>query len=124
MSATDNFRPRRITSLERQAVRRGVRWPSDRTLAKYGLTADEWILLLKNQGWVCPPCERGGNLVWNTDHDHVPKWALHTPEERRRHVRGVLCAHCNHRRVNSRMSAAEALRIAKYLAAYEARRDA
>lgn len=114
-----------MTPLEKEARRRGIRPPAPATLRRYGLTALDWLALLSGQGWRCPVCRKTGAAVkWNTDHDHVPGWAKRTPEERRRYVRGVLCAFCNHRRVNSRMSAAEAARIADYLAAYEARRDA
>lgn len=114
-----------MTALEREAVRRGVKPPSLATLRRYGITALEWLELLARQGWRCPICLKHARLVkLNTDHDHVPRWKYMAPDERRRYVRGVLCAYCNHRRVNSRMSALEARRIADYLAAYEARRAA
>lgn len=110
-------------SLTEEARRRGVVPPAPATLRRYGLTAEEWLSLLAGQGWKCPICGRRNGVVWNTDHDHVPRWRHMPAEERKRYVRGVLCAYDNHRRVNSRMSAAEARRIAAYLAAYEARRD-
>jgi hypothetical protein len=114
-----------VTALEREATRRGIRPPSPATLRKYGLTALAWLALLAAQGWRCPVCLKTGAAVkWNTDHDHVPGWKGKPAGERARYVRGILCAFCNHRRVNSRMSAAEAARIADYLATYEARRDA
>lgn len=109
-------------SLIAEASRRGIAAPSAATLRHYGLTALEWLALLAAQDWRCPICLCGGAVRWNTDHDHVPRWKYLPAEERKRFVRGVLCAYCNHRRVNSRMSAAEAARIADYLAAYEARR--
>ena len=113
-----------MSPLELEAARHGVKPPGPATLRRYGLTADEWLALLEAQGWRCPICGKGGaRVTWNTDHDHVPGWKNLPPEERKRYVRGVLCAYDNHRRVNSRMSAAEARRIADYLAAYEARRD-
>jgi hypothetical protein len=103
----------------------GIKPPSAATLRKYGLTAEEWLALLAAQGWRCPICTRPAKgLRLNTDHDHVPTWSKLPPAERKRYVRGVLCAYCNFRRVNSRMPAVEAARIANYLAAYEARRDA
>lgn len=115
--------------LQAEAARRGIKPPAAATLRKYGLTVDEWLALLAAQGWKCPVCPpngrtRRGSIKWNTDHDHVPGWKTLAPELRKRFVRGVLCAYCNYRRVNSRMSADEAARIAAYLAAYEARRDA
>lgn len=113
-----------MTRLEFTAARHGIKPPGAATLRRYGLTALEWLGLLAAQGWRCPICLKRSGVTWNTDHDHVPGWKSKTPEERRRYVRGVLCAYCNHRRVNSRMPAVEARRIADYLAAYEARRDA
>lgn len=113
-----------MTALEKEATRRGIKPPSVATLRRYGLTVAEWLTLLRDQGWRCPVCKKSGpGVKWNTDHDHVPGWAKKPPEERKRFVRGVLCAYDNYRRVNSRMSAAEAQAIADYLAAYEARRD-
>jgi type II secretory ATPase GspE/PulE/Tfp pilus assembly ATPase PilB-like protein len=114
-----------MTPLQREALRRGILPPGQATLRRYGLTAPEWLSLLAAQEWRCPVCLKGSATTrWNTDHDHVPRWKFLSPEERKRHVRGVLCAYCNHRRVNSRMTALEASRIADYLAAYEARRSA
>jgi DNA-directed RNA polymerase subunit RPC12/RpoP len=112
-----------VTPLESEAARHGVKPPGPATLRKYGITADEWLALMRAQGWRCPVCLKSGAAVkWNTDHDHVPGWVRRPPEERKRYVRGVLCAYCNHRRVNSRMPAVEAERIAAYLRAYETRR--
>jgi hypothetical protein len=106
-----------------EAEKRGIVAPTIATLEKYGLTEIEWLQFLMAQGWKCPICLRE-QTKWNTDHDHVPKWKTMLPIERKKYVRGILCWYCNHRRVNSRMSAEEAQRIADYLAAYEARRDA
>lgn len=112
-----------MSALQEEAARHGIRPPGAATLRRYGLTADEWLALMKAQGWRCPVCLKSGASVrWNTDHDHVPRWASRPADERKRYVRGVLCAYCNFRRVNSRMPAIEARRIAEYLAAYEARR--
>ena len=114
-----------MTALEREARRRGIRHPAPSTLRKYGLTVDEWLALLAGQGWRCPVCRKTGAAVtFVTDHHHVPRWKQMPPEERKRYVRGVLCRFDNHWRVNSHVNAVEAQRIADYLAAYEARRDA
>jgi hypothetical protein len=113
-----------MTAHERKAARLGIKPPGPATLRRYGITADEWLGLLAAQGWRCAVCHKTGATVrWNTDHDHVPGWKNKTADERRRYVRGVLCVFCNFRRVNSRMPAIEARRIAAYLEAYEARRD-
>lgn len=112
-----------MTDLHAEAKRHGVTPPADSTLRKYGLGVLDWLALLAGQGWRCPICQKPARAVrLNTDHDHVPRWKHLKAAERKRYVRGVLCAYCNFRRVNSRMSAAEAGRIAAYLAAYEERR--
>lgn len=113
-----------VTDFQAEARRRRITPPLAATLRRYGLTGDEWLALLAAQGWRCPICMKRTGVRWTTDHDHVPGWKHKSAEQRRRFVRGVLCAYCNHRRVNSRMGAAEAVRIARYLAAYEARRRA
>jgi hypothetical protein len=112
---------RRLT-LAQQAERLGIRPPTPPTLKRYGLTEDDWLELLAGQGWVCAVCLRRV-VTWNTDHEHVARWKTLPPEERRRYVRGVLCIHCNYRKVPSRQDAAEAARVAAYLERYEARRD-
>lgn len=111
-----------MSKLTKEAERRGVRIPTPATLRRYGLSADDWVQLLKDQDWKCPICLKV-KIVWNTDHQHVPMWKLRPPEERRAHVRGILCAHCNHRVVHSEISAETAQRIADYMKRYEERRD-
>lgn len=114
-----------MTSLEREAARHGVKPPGVATLRRYGLTADEWLALLKAQGWRCPICHKSGAGVrWVTDHHHIPLWKSLPPQERKRYVRGVLDSWCNHRRVHSTMNSVEAQRIADYFRAFELRRDA
>lgn len=108
-------------TLREQAKQRGIEPPTDRTLARYGLTADEWLGLLAAQDWRCPICLKK-NGKWNTDHEHAPRWKYMEPEERKRFVRGVLCWHCNHTKVHSHMSALEQKRVMEYIAAYEARK--
>ena len=101
-----------------------VKPPQAATLRRYGITQADWLDLFAGQGHRCPVCHKSGTTVrWATDHDHVPGWKAKPPAERARYVRGVLCSYCNHRRVNSRMTAEEARRIADYLQAYEERRD-
>lgn len=112
-----------MTDLHKQAARLGIHPPSIATLRRYGITADEWLDLLHAQGWICPICERRVP-TWNTDHEHVPRWKHMPPEQRKRYVRGVLCARCNWKFVHSRLPAATVENIARYLRAYEARRDA
>lgn len=70
--------------------------PSAVTLKKYGLTADEWLLLLEVQGGVCAICLKAppsGRL--NIDHEHAKGWKKMEPEQRKLWVRGLLCWTCN-----------------------------
>lgn len=110
-------------TLADEAKRRGIIAPQPATLRRYGITVKDWLALLAGQGWRCPVCLKRTGVRFVTDHEHVVGWKGKPPEERKRYVRGILCAFDNHRRVNSRISAAEARRVADYLAAYEARRD-
>jgi len=113
-----------VTALEREATRRGVKPPGVATLRRYGLTVEEWLELMAAQDWKCPVCHRRSGVQWVTDHEHVPMWKHKPPEERKRYVRGVLCAYDNRWHVPSRMSSVQSQRITDYLAAYEARRNA
>lgn len=115
----------RLTALQRleaEAERLDIRPPTAATLRRYGLTAGDWLALLKAQGWVCPICTRRV-VSWNVDHHHLPGWKLLPPELRRRYVRGVLCVRCNYRLVHSTIDAETAQRVADYVRAFEARRD-
>ncbi len=109
-------------NLLEQADRLGIKVPVARTLARYGITQDEWLTLLAVQGWKCPICTRR-YTTWNVDHEHVAGWKHMHADQRRRYVRGVLCARCNWRFVHSTIPADMAQRIADYLLAYETRRD-
>ncbi len=104
------------------AKQRGIHVVTEKTVKKYGLTLLEWLYLLEAQGWACAVCRRWRKMTMNTDHEHVRGWAKMPPEQKRRYVRGVLCTHCNYRVVHSRLTAAEAQRIADYLRLYEERR--
>ena len=112
-----------MPDLEAEARRQGVSPPTDKTLARYGMNREDWLTLLAAQDWRCPICLRK-NGRWNVDHEHVPGWKHLDDENRKRHVRGILCWHCNHTKVHSTLDARETQRIADYIAAYEARRDA
>lgn len=104
-----------------EAHKRGVRIPTEATVRRYGLTQTEWCILLARQGWRCPVCLKS-KATWNTDHEHVAGWARMKPEVRKTFVRGVLCWHCNHKKVHSTMQSDEVERIAAYLSSYESRR--
>ena len=112
-----------MATLVEQAEARGIKVPTQRTLDIYGLSANDWIRLLKAQGWACAICEKE-QATWNTDHDHVPGWKRMKPADRKRHVRGVLCWFCNHKVVRDTRSSHTAQRVADYLRAHEERMKA
>src|SRR5687767_4998087 len=69
-----------------------IKVPSAATLKKYGLSAEEWLQLLADQGNVCFICQKypsTGRLC--VDHYHVPKWKSLPPEQRKLWIRGILC---------------------------------
>lgn len=108
--------------LTMEAFRRGVTAPAPQTLARYGLTSNEWLALLAAQGWRCPICLKdAADVKLNTDHEHAAGWERMAPDEKKRYTRGILCAYCNHRRVHSKNSGEICQRIADYVKAYEAR---
>lgn len=115
----------RATELTMAAFRRGITPPAAATLARYGLTSEEWLEMLAAQSWMCPICERdAGKLRLNTDHEHVRGFDKLPPSEKRQYTRGILCAYCNFRRVHSTMSAELFQRCADYVRRYEERRGA
>lgn len=112
-----------MTPLTLEAFNQGVTPPAQRTLDTYGLTQDEWIAILKAQDWKCPICLKT-RCKWNTDHEHVPKWRHMPPEERKKHVRGVLCFHCNHKVVGNARDPDKVQRVADYLRVHQERSKA
>ncbi len=108
-----------------EAFRRGVTPPAPSTLAKYGMTAEEWLELLASQDWKCPICLRdAAELKLVTDHEHARGWKTMSGRERAKYTRGILCTYCNYRRVHSTISGEIAQRVANYILAYEARKAA
>lgn len=92
-----------------------IRTPTAKTLRRYGLTVHDWRAMLKRQRGVCALClkvPKCGALC--VDHEHVRGFKKMKPDERRRHVRGLLCAHCNHRLVNRYIT----LRVIKAIESY------
>jgi hypothetical protein len=115
----------RLTELTMEAFRRGITPPAPATLARYGITAEEWLAQLESQDWCCPICDKtGADVKWNIDHEHVRGWEKMKAKDKKRYWRGILCAYDNYRRVHSSNSAAVTRRILDYLEAYEKRRDA
>lgn len=98
--------------------------PSPRTLRIYGLREHDWLRILKRQGWKCAICGVSGKVLWNIDHDHLPRYSKLPDEDRARHVRGILCFRCNKYNAPSRNFTANLARnLASYIRKYEKRRD-
>ena len=98
--------------------------PKLKTLRRYGLTATEWLAIVERQGGSCPICQlslAGRTCV--TDHEHVRGWKKMRPEERKKHVRGILHSFCNSHCVGRFMTLAKAIALASYLKAHHDRRS-
>lgn len=99
-----------------------IKTPSDKTLAKYGMSAEDFAWLVETQGGFCYVCERApssGRL--NIDHDHLPKYAKLPPEQRRAAVRGLLCYACNLYYTGRGITVRKAENVVRYLRAYAER---
>lgn len=105
------------------------------TLGKYGLTEGDWIRMCEACGFTCVICGKPFEdrpLV--VDHEHVKgfkarktrkakngktvKVRVMGPEERRKHVRGILHSFCN-RFVRRWLTLARAEAIVGYLKSFE-----
>lgn len=94
--------------------------PTRSTLRRYGMTAVEWVRIVRGQGGVCPICKRfpkSGRFV--TDHQHVRGWKKMRPEDRRRYVRGIVCFLCNGKCLSKWTTKERAQAVVDYLTAYE-----
>jgi DNA-directed RNA polymerase subunit RPC12/RpoP len=71
----------------------------------YGITLEEYRVILAFQGGVCAVCRRPPvNRPLHVDHDHVT-----------RRVRGLLCYDCNHRVVGRQRDPEKLRAAARYL---------
>lgn len=100
--------------------------PTEGTLAKYGLTLEEWWSYIpydeEQQAYVCVVCERPprtGRFV--VDHRHVPRYSALPDMERKRYVRGVICTTCNHYILTRYGTPLKHRNAAKYLEEFERR---
>lgn len=99
-----------------------IRVPSSATLKKYGLSASEWVVILKSQGNVCAICKKvptSGRFV--TDHFHKRLYKSLPDIERKRLVRGILCVHCNRFYLAKGITVDKAQAIVEYLSIFEKR---
>jgi hypothetical protein len=100
-----------------------IRPPTKGTLRKYGLSAEQWLAILAEQGNVCAVCKRVPKSGrWVTDHQHVPRFKKMKPEQKRVHVRGIICPFCNSHCVGRFMTLDKAKNIVVYLSEYQQRR--
>lgn len=98
--------------------------PTKATLAKYGLSLDEWLAILRRQDYKCGACGKtpaSGRMV--IDHEHVKGYKKMPTEQRKLFVRGVLDWSCNHYRLGRGATKHNLKWAAQYLEDYEARRD-
>lgn len=94
--------------------------PSQKTLEKYGLTAQEWLAILEQQGGVCAVCKKApttGRLC--IDHEHVKGWKKMPPEKRKLFCRGLLCFFCNLHYVGRGITVQRSRNVTEYLLRYE-----
>lgn len=93
--------------------------PAPATLAKYGLTLEDWYAFIPDD--CCPICEQEFER-YVVDHQHVLGWKKMAPEERRRYARGVVCRTCNHFILTRYGTPLKHRNAAKYLERYEKRK--
>jgi hypothetical protein len=97
--------------------------PSEATLKKYGLSEEEWRVILEAQGGTCFVCKlvpTKGRLC--IDHEHVKGWKKMPPEKRKLYVRGLLCWVCNHYYLGRGINISKAKNVAVYLENFALRR--
>ncbi len=96
--------------------------PSKATLKKYGLSVEEWKLILDRQGGVCFVCKKvpGKNRLC-IDHEHVKGWKQLPPERRKLFVRALVCWFCNHYYLSRGISVFKAENVVRCLQEYEDR---
>lgn len=95
--------------------------PRPETLRKYGLTLEDFNELYTLQGGKCAICEKPFTKTICIDHNHVRNWKHMTPENRKRHVRGLLCFFCNKYYVGRSITVRKARNVVTYLEKHEAR---
>ena len=85
--------------------------------ATYGITLDEWHMLLRLQGGCCAIC-KGKRKQYDVDHDHKMEKLLRDagiPDltATRMSVRGLLCKRCNRRLLPASLDSQDILDSAK-----------
>jgi hypothetical protein len=102
---------------------RGWNIPQAPTLKKYGLSVEEWKVIIDRQNGLCPIMlqvpSTGRGVI---DHEHVKGWAKMPPERKKLYVRGVVSWFANHAYLARGITPDRAARVFLYLEDYEARR--
>lgn len=88
--------------------------PSLVTLAKYGISAEEWQSMYDKQAGLCPICLKPMRRA-NVDHFHVKNWKQMQPSDRKQYVRALICFVCNYRLLMRGMTSDRLRRAADYL---------
>lgn len=91
--------------------------PAPKTLAKYGLTAEDWLAWLAKQGGHCAVCREPRESLC-VDHVHAKGWKKMPPEQRKLWVRGLLCFWCNSRYVGRGINPERSRRVTAYLESF------
>ena len=97
--------------------------PTESTLRKYGLSVGDWNLIAFRQGERCALCKGlppSGRLA--IDHEHVRGFKRMPPDEKRKHVRGLLCQLPCNRYLLAKNTSATLDGVREYLAAHEGRK--
>jgi DNA-directed RNA polymerase subunit RPC12/RpoP len=98
-----------------------IKEPRPATLAKYGLSLNEWKEIITTQWYLCPICKRTLQTPV-IDHLHVRNWRKMKSERRKQFVRGIPCNYCNRRRLAKGMNLEIARNIVEYLERFEKRK--
>jgi len=99
-----------------------IREPRPATLSKYGITLQEWKLILTEQGYRCPICMNVLCKTTNIDHFHAKHWNKMPAEKRKRFIRGITCWWCNKSMLPKGITVEKSERTTNYLKRFEARK--
>lgn len=86
----------------------------------YGLTLEEFYTIKGEQNGLCKICKRindGYELC--IDHDHVSNFKQLPPEEKKKHIRGLICSPCNKGLGNFRDNVESLLEAIQYLESFK-----
>lgn len=99
-----------------------IKYPTKVTLAKYGLSLEEWVEILHSQNDVCAIClKQPTSGRFYVDHFHAKGWKKMPPEERKKYTRGLLCYIDNLKILTKGVSIQRLRSAADYLERFELR---